>query len=448
MAGNSGYWFKTGKGSVKGVQYVPKATLAALGLTAVQAHAGLAAGHTGLSATLSASAQTPAGVAQTKVVTVAALITQARAQYPHLTITRSVGGVFSPIIVEGPHFSAFASAQDLHASGMPDDIVKAEKHLATVLAQAPLGPAAVAAASAHGSPREVSVNGGSPMTVTFHGLPGQPKTDKTFYLQKDTTTENISSQIAALIAAVPGLKKQPAGTHPKKEPAIPKPPTLPKQPATKVGTGDPVSASIGEMPSAASHTGKTALAVLAAIDKVHSDGQLPKITIIPSASENTYGCYYPGKLEMKLSSKSSHPLNTLAHEMGHFLDNRGLPSNPSGVTWSSEQSKRLAGFRVAVAQSEAIQRISKFLTNPVDDAGFTHSQKHVVYLMTRKEIFARDYAQYIAVKSGDPAMLAELKTMQEKAKKPGRLPNVWSDEDFAPIAVELDKVFAEKGWIG
>ncbi|MEI8167174.1 MAG: hypothetical protein WCG26_12380, partial [Chloroflexales bacterium] len=68
MAGNSGYWFKTGTGSAKGMQYISKETLVKAGLTAKQLHADLQAGKHQLSAisALSHLSPQPAGQAKNK----------------------------------------------------------------------------------------------------------------------------------------------------------------------------------------------------------------------------------------------------------------------------------------------------------------------------------------------------------------------------------------------
>src|SRR4051812_39589043 len=51
--------------------------------------------------------------------------------------------------------------------------------------------------------------------------------------------------------------------------------------------------------------------------------------------------------------------------------------------------------------------------------------------------------QYIAIRSGDSAMLRELDFFQ---KSPRHLFTQWSDVDFLPIAREMDKIFKKKGW--
>ena len=57
---------------------------------------------------------------------------------------------------------------------------------------------------------------------------------------------------------------------------------------------------------------------------------------------------------------------------------------------------------------------------------------------------ARSYAQYIATRSQDPAMLKEL----DASRDPGKTPYYaaqWADDDFEPIAEAYDALFAALG---
>ena len=62
--------------------------------------------------------------------------------------------------------------------------------------------------------------------------------------------------------------------------------------------------------------------------------------------------------------------------------------------------------------------------------------------MSDEELWARSYAQYIAKKSGNQDMNAQLAEMQESP-----FPSQWSDDDFAPIMEAIDGIFRAKGWI-
>ncbi|MCV5648931.1 hypothetical protein OFN55_40020, partial [Escherichia coli] len=67
------------------------------------------------------------------------------------------------------------------------------------------------------------------------------------------------------------------------------------------------------------------------------------------------------------------------------------------------------------------------------------------YLLDPSELWARSYAQYIARKSGDPAMREELAEML-RARAGLNLYALWEDEEFAPIMKEMDDLFRSLGW--
>jgi len=64
------------------------------------------------------------------------------------------------------------------------------------------------------------------------------------------------------------------------------------------------------------------------------------------------------------------------------------------------------------------------------------------YYLSPEELWARSYAQYIAKKSGNKAMLAELAKLQDDP-----IPSQWSDDDFIEIEKAIDELFKERGWL-
>ena len=69
---------------------------------------------------------------------------------------------------------------------------------------------------------------------------------------------------------------------------------------------------------------------------------------------------------------------------------------------------------------------------------FNVNQKDVAYLLEPKEQFARAYAQYIAVRSRDNIMLGQLEGKRGDALMQGLYCQQWMDDDFAPIASEIE----------
>ena len=72
-------------------------------------------------------------------------------------------------------------------------------------------------------------------------------------------------------------------------------------------------------------------------------------------------------------------------------------------------------------------------------------RKYLRYLLRHDELWARSYAQYIAVKSGDTTLLKEL--AETRAEKNLYNQKQWSEDDFKPILKAMDALFTTLGWI-
>ena len=176
---------------------------------------------------------------------------------------------------------------------------------------------------------------------------------------------------------------------------------------------------------------------LTAINKVHGDGKLPKIPIQASRSKQFYGAFEYSRYSreasaIKLASKD-HPELTLIHEIGHFLDNNGLP----GKGFCSELNlSEIIPLMKAIDNSNEIQVLKALPSN-----------KSISYLLNPAEQFARAYAQYIAWKTQDPTLILQLKGIQLNSGNPVNRCKQWNEENFLPIAAEFDILFKKMGWL-
>lgn len=212
--------------------------------------------------------------------------------------------------------------------------------------------------------------------------------------------------------------------------------------AARGPSGTPVSAAL-----AGPSSGKTAKALartLRAIDSVHGDGALPSIPVERSQSKKYLGAYmYSARGDDARSIRLAsdlHPHMTLAHEIGHFIDHKGLP----GAGFSTQTGRsELDAWRSAVQSSKAFDELTERYIDAVAGEPGAPSVRFMKYAMGEDELFARSYAQYVAVRSGDPEMLAEL-----AASRTGKWAALqWDDEDFAPVAEAFDDLFRTQGWI-
>jgi hypothetical protein len=71
---------------------------------------------------------------------------------------------------------------------------------------------------------------------------------------------------------------------------------------------------------------------------------------------------------------------------------------------------------------------------------------YVTFMLRAQEMWARSYAQYIATRSGDPILRAQLFLERERLAGMPYYPEQWDDDDFAPIAEAIDELLNAKGW--
>lgn len=145
------------------------------------------------------------------------------------------------------------------------------------------------------------------------------------------------------------------------------------------------------------------------------------------------------------------------HEIGHYIDHQAIGA--AGI-YSSSGSPLLAEVTDALDASARIQEIRALYANPTLQVAHGGRQialklppevvKHLEYLARDREIFARAYAQWITIRSGDAALLSQLKSLQPQAthnELEAALTMQWDDADFAPIAQAFDAAFKALGWL-
>lgn len=259
--------------------------------------------------------------------------------------------------------------------------------------------------------------------------------------------------------------ESPTGTGPSPERERPRPELTPSEEETGFEpSGTPVSDHIG-YPSRG-FSKETAEYVLPKIDKVHGDGPLPDIQIKSGLRDalGEYRSYYSTrdasmrpdeKGAIKLNTQGPRPELTLAHEIGHFLDQQGLGKaidltgsqalRAGGGFWSRSMDPKAAQWRERVKESTSYKRMNAIRENGYIDPDFgaQFSPGFIDYLLSWEEIFARSYAQYIATRSVAPRMILAVNDELEG----GYGFKQWTDEDFEPIALMFDEIFKEQGWL-
>jgi len=190
---------------------------------------------------------------------------------------------------------------------------------------------------------------------------------------------------------------------------------------------------------------KRAREVLSIIDSVHDDGTLPRIPLTNKVAKGSDGTFYSNPYRGPVSigikrTRSTTAFNSAIHEIGHFLDLGGLGNN---IRSGSLTSPDMQPWRDAVAKSEAFRLLREKQASNTSP----RLAQYFNYMLSTKEAWARSYAQYIAEKSVNPQLLAELDILRAGNHALPANTFHWSEADFKPIREEIDALFKLKGWL-
>lgn len=193
-----------------------------------------------------------------------------------------------------------------------------------------------------------------------------------------------------------------------------------------------------------------------AINSVHGDGPLSELPFSEDKSQGATLAYYaPGASDHRIAiQRFDHAELSITHEVGHWLDHlafyRGQgPAGPFdakdmtrmfqalGETWGS-YGPEFAGFMRAADQSKAIQQVTS------DPLLGGQCRK---YLLSKHEITARAYAQWIAIESGDPVMIGQVDDDIQRAKDGLQAWTQWEWQDFELLRDELRAIFRQRQWL-
>jgi SPP1 gp7 family putative phage head morphogenesis protein len=220
------------------------------------------------------------------------------------------------------------------------------------------------------------------------------------------------------------------------------------------GGGQPISPPGAQLVSSAitwhkkSPIGRPLQDVLNEIDAIHTDGALPDVRAKGFAGNNPQGSYQPvvfGGPQMRISTRAVRPELTCVHEIGHLLD------CDSGVPMISRAAldPDLKDWRNAITQSIAYKRLSAAKSKPYRIApggGIVDISAALDYWLQPWELWARSYAQFIASRSSNIALRAQLADAIASPPIPG-LPVQWDPTDFVLIDKAIERLFRKKGWM-
>ena len=243
----------------------------------------------------------------------------------------------------------------------------------------------------------------------------------------------------------------------------------PARPVTPAGVPVSLAADL----RATGKVKKAIEAALQAIDEVHGDGTLDPLPFLRGAGKKELGLYKstPSGVALNITVGANNPIQhlTTAHEVGHWLDDQaiGVAIRSPRVTMAAHKDPtKAASLQQAIDQywnAVTATKTYKYLdglwapgkTVPVKipvygptgvvDKIFNEDidRYYLRYLTSREELWARTYAQYIATRSSNVKMKAELLTTLESSKN---YPQQWEENEFKPVAKAIDAIMAVLGW--
>jgi hypothetical protein len=184
------------------------------------------------------------------------------------------------------------------------------------------------------------------------------------------------------------------------------------------------------------------------VRRIHGDGRIPPISVKewrfadhPAAleyDENDDGTIRPR--EIKVSFGLEYSAHDVIHEIGHLLDfaiGRKVYGSQSNTTLLND-------WRIAVEESSTIRKL-RALSNQLE---LTESeQEEIDYLLLPQEIFARSYAQFIAVSSSDLKLKNEIGQAVNHSLRPRKMSRQWANEEFEPIALAFEQLWRILNWV-
>jgi hypothetical protein len=144
----------------------------------------------------------------------------------------------------------------------------------------------------------------------------------------------------------------------------------------------------------------------------------------PTSTTSQSGCYRLRKenpVDLRVSRRHGRIPLSFLHELGHLVDHQ-LAQQP-GNSWASGHHEAFAGWRAAAASLPSRA-----------PAGSSRGRRR--YFDSAKEVWARSYAQATLTRAANPSLRRHVEELIEADDI-----FVWHAADFAPVAVEIERVF-------
>lgn len=193
--------------------------------------------------------------------------------------------------------------------------------------------------------------------------------------------------------------------------------------------------------------GQDAAIAFDAIAAVHSVREMPLFSMVLYRKMVDLGTYHSKSRLVRINPRGTHIPLTIVHELAHHLDWHVLGHNGYA---SREARGKLKAVLAAVEASAAVTGLRAIVADRayvLDGQQYTLTSQRAAQLndlLEPEELFARAYAQYIAVRSGNSVLLEQVSRILA-SKGPQKL-RQWEGTDFDDIANAFDQLFNAPKW--
>lgn len=192
---------------------------------------------------------------------------------------------------------------------------------------------------------------------------------------------------------------------------------------------------------------KPARRTIRVIERIHGTGNMPVLPVIEIPGQAQSGRFRTrrGRARDIALKANDHPELVLAHEIGHYLDRTGLPRG--GYQSTKASMAAMQALLDAVMRTMTWRSIRRARDDAVHREAGAREVRLWNAMLKPQEAFARAYAHYVAWKSGDPRMLAQLDARMSPDQGPRMRLRQWPVEEWLPIAQAMDNLLAEVRWL-
>lgn len=162
----------------------------------------------------------------------------------------------------------------------------------------------------------------------------------------------------------------------------------------------------------------------------HVPQDLPPLRFTNDVAGADQGAFSRERVLVAVSPGAEAPELTACHEIGHYFDFTLLPGDDEFAT--SLGHPAMDQWRAAVNTSLSMKALNELASQRGDDL----MRERIAYLRLPAEVFARSYAQWVALRSNGPTLLEQI--ARRRSTHDYRAHTQWADDDFASIAAALD----------